>query len=53
MPSNDAESRYWDLTRDEVRRFKAMRSPEGVQRFLDEEILYDLEPDGPQCRSPR
>jgi len=53
MPSHEAESRYWGLTRDEVRRFKSMRSPVGVQRFLDEEILYDLEPDGPQCRSPR
>jgi hypothetical protein len=43
----------WGLTRDELRRYKAMKTPEGVQRYLDEEIQYDLEPDGPQCRSPR
>ncbi len=53
MSASEADSPYWGLTRDEVRRFKAMRSPEGIQRFVDEEILYDLEPDGPRCRSPR
>jgi hypothetical protein len=50
---NDGAAQWWGLTSDEVRRFKAMRTPDGIQRFLDEEILYDLEPDGPMCRSPR
>lgn len=43
----------WGLSQEEVRLFKSMRTPHGIQRFLDEELDYDLEPDGPQCRSPR
>lgn len=53
MGSNHNGSGPWGLTRAEVKRYKAMRSPEGVQRFLDEQVQYDLEPDGPRCRSPR
>jgi hypothetical protein len=52
MSSSVGRSR-WKLTRQELGRLKALRNPEGVQRLLDEEILYDLEPDGPRCRSPR
>jgi len=53
MGTNHNGAGRWGLTREEVKRYKAMRSPEGVQRFLDEQIQYDLEPAGPQCRSPR
>jgi hypothetical protein len=53
MGSSHNGSGQWGLTRAELKRYKAMRTPEGVQRFLDEQIQYDLEPDGPQCRSPR
>lgn len=31
---------------------RALKSPAGVQRFLDEKLVYDLEPGGPRCRSP-
>jgi hypothetical protein len=41
------------LSRDEWRRFRGLRRPDRIQRFLDEEIAYDLEPAGPRCRSPR
>jgi len=51
--SSKASGDHWGLTRDELRIYKSMRTPEGVQRFLDEQIQYDLEPDGPRCRSPR
>jgi hypothetical protein len=33
--------------------FNRLKSPERVQRFLDEDLAYDKEPDGPRCRSPR
>jgi hypothetical protein len=32
--------------------FRRLRSPEKIQRFLDE-LAYNKEPDGPTCRSPR
>mgnify|MGYP000153291334 CR=1 FL=1 len=41
------------LTRQEYRRLKALRTPERVQAFLDDEIAYNLEPDGATCYSPR
>lgn len=44
---------HWGLTGEELRRYRLMKAPPGVQRFLDEELRYDLEPDGPRCRSPR
>jgi hypothetical protein len=37
----------------ETRVFQRMRTPAGIQRFLDDEIAYNKEPDGPTCRSPR
>jgi len=37
----------------EVRVLKALRTPERVQRFLDQDIGYNKEPDGVTCRSPR
>lgn len=33
--------------------FRNLRTPQQVQRFLDIEIAYNKEPDGPTCRSPR
>jgi len=32
--------------------FRRLSSPEKIQRYLDD-LLYDKEPDGPRCRSPR
>jgi hypothetical protein len=31
---------------------RRLKTPAGIQRFLDEEIGYNTEPDGPTCRSP-
>ena len=33
--------------------FRKLRKPETIQRYLDEEIAYNLEPEGPCCFSPR
>jgi hypothetical protein len=32
---------------------RRLSNPVKIQRFLDEEIGYNTEPDGPTCRSPR
>ncbi|MGE0104838.1 MAG: hypothetical protein AB7H86_21620 [Blastocatellales bacterium] len=32
---------------------RKLSTPEKIQRFLDEGISYNKEPDGPSCRSPR
>lgn len=40
-------------TREEARVLKRLRTPDRVQRFLDEEVGYNIEPDGPSCFSPR
>ena len=37
----------------ELRAFRRLRSPAGVQDFLDNGLAYNKEPDGPTCRSPR
>jgi hypothetical protein len=37
----------------EWRVLRAMRTPSGIQKFLDHEVGYDKEEDGPRCRSPR
>jgi hypothetical protein len=42
-----------ELTRAEWRLLRDLRTPAGIQRFLDERLAYDLEPDGPRCRSVR
>jgi hypothetical protein len=39
--------------RRELAVLRRLRTPGGVQRFLDEEIGYNLERDGDTCRSPR
>lgn len=41
------------LTLRERRTLGRLNTPYKVQRFLDDEIGYDKEPDGPRCRSPR
>jgi len=41
------------LSTEERRRLKALKTPERIQSFLDGEIAYNLEPDGPTCYSPR
>lgn len=35
-----------------MRTLPRLRTPAQIQRFLDEEIGYNTEPDGPTCRSP-
>jgi hypothetical protein len=37
----------------EARVLRRLRTPEKLQRFLDEEVAYNIEPDGPTCSSPR
>jgi hypothetical protein len=45
MPSHE-------LTAAERAVFRRLATPEKIQRYLDD-LLYDKEPDGPRCRSPR
>jgi hypothetical protein len=33
--------------------FRRLKTPTQIQRFLDEEIAYNKEPEGPSCYSPR
>jgi hypothetical protein len=33
--------------------FHRLSTPEKIQRFLDHDLAYNKEPDGPTCRSPR
>jgi hypothetical protein len=33
--------------------FRRLTTPEKIQRFLDRDLAYNKEPDGPTCRSPR
>jgi hypothetical protein len=44
---------YWGLDRAEVAELKKLRSPDKIQRFIDEDIAYNKEKDGETCRSPR
>lgn len=41
------------LTPAERRILRGLKRPDRLQRFLDEEIAYNMEPDGPSCFSPR
>jgi hypothetical protein len=41
-----------DFNADERALFRRLKSPARIQAFLDE-LPYNLEPDGPTCRSPR
>ena len=42
-----------EFTRTELAILKKLKTPEKIQAFLDDEITYNKEPDGPTCRSPR
>ncbi len=46
MDSNGFHAGEWSILR-------RLKTPEKIQRFLDGEIAYNKEPDGPTCRSPR
>lgn len=46
-------SAQYGMTNAEWRTLRALRSPERVQRFLDDQIAYNLETGGPTCYSPR
>lgn len=41
------------LTAAELRTLRSLKKPDRLQRFLDDEIAYNTEPDGPSCFSPR
>ena len=43
----------YGLTYAEMRTLKALKTPAGIQRFLDLEVGYNKEPDGETIRSPR
>jgi hypothetical protein len=42
-----------DLTAAERSVYRRLKTPERIQRFLDEDVRYNKEPDGPTSRSPR
>jgi hypothetical protein len=44
---------HFGLTPAEYRTLKALKKPHHIQRFLDDDIAYNVEPDGPSCLSPR
>ena len=43
---------YFGLSADDYRLLRSLKTPGGVQRFLDE-IHYNKEHEGPTCRSPQ
>jgi hypothetical protein len=43
----------FELTAEERALYRRLRTPEKIQRFLDEEVGYNKEPRGPTCRGPR
>ena len=45
--------RDFGFDRNEASVLRALKTPEKIQQFLDTKILYNKEPDGPTCRSPR
>jgi hypothetical protein len=46
-------NKIWNFSREEHLVFEKLSKPEKIQEFLDQEIRYNTEPDGPSCRSPR
>lgn len=44
---------YHGLDASEWRRLRALKSPHGIQRFLDDDLAYNVEHSGPTCLSPR
>jgi hypothetical protein len=47
MPNN------YGFDKAELATLRKLSTPEKIQRFLDDEIAYNKEPDGETCRSPR
>ncbi len=45
--------RHEPFTARELAVFRRLATPARIQRFLDHDIAYNKEPDGPTCRSPR
>lgn len=43
----------FELTREERAVYRRLRTPEKIQRFLDEEVAYNKEPNGPTSKGPR
>lgn len=43
----------WGLARAELAVLKKLKTPEEIQRFIDEDVAYNKEKDGETCRSPR
>lgn len=43
----------YGLSEAEWRVLSRLKKPERIQRFLDDEIAYNMEQDGPSCASPR
>ncbi|HYE74719.1 MAG TPA: hypothetical protein VEF04_15375 [Blastocatellia bacterium] len=41
------------LNKDEFALLRRLKTPEKIQRFLDEDLGYNKERDGPTCRGPR
>jgi hypothetical protein len=52
-PSRTVARPRFGLTPAEWRTLRTLRTPAGIQRFLDEDLAYNKEPAGPTCRSPR
>ena len=44
---------HYGLTPAEWKLLKSLQRPDRIQRFLDDDVAYNLEPDGPTCFSPR
>jgi hypothetical protein len=42
-----------EFTREERALYRRLKTPEKIQRFMDEDLGYDKEPNGPRCRGPR
>ncbi len=50
---NGTRAGQFGLTSSERAVFRRLGTPQRIQRFLDREIAYNTEPNGPTCRSPR
>ena len=46
-------SAHHGLDASEWRKLRSLKTPHNIQRFLDDDIAYNVEHDGPTCLSPR
>jgi hypothetical protein len=46
-------SNQFEFDRQEEAIFQRLSTPENIQKFLDTELQYNKEPNGPTCKSPR